>query len=265
MKKPIESDLIVGGLLLHYYRVQTEGEKRGTILLLHGWGSNSTLWFTSTLSLAEKGYELIFLDLPGFGKSQSPKKAFYLEDYARIVAQFVEKIDGTKPTLIGHSFGGKIAIRIASKKMIQMNGLILVDSSGLAHTSLITQAKIRVAQTMSPLFRLPLLKDLKSGLLRLSGSDDYVAFPELKETFVNIIQEHVADELSNISTQTLVVWGEKDTNSYTPLSDASVFQKAIPHAQLKTIQEAGHYVFLDQPAEFKQIISAFIESIHAHH
>lgn len=265
MQKPIEKDIVVDGQLVHYYQVETRIQKKNTLIFLHGWGSNSTLWFSSTLTLAEQGYELIFLDLPGFGKSQTPKKPFHVEDYAHIVSLFVQKLGIEQPVLIGHSFGGKTAVRITSKKMIPISGLILVDASGLPHTSFITQAKIRVAKTVSPLFRIPILKELRTGLLRLSGSDDYVAFPELRETFITIIQEHIQGELSQINVPTLIVWGRDDKNSYTPLTDASVFQQAIPHAKMIIIDKAGHYVFLDQSHHFNDALSSFIESLHAHH
>jgi len=262
MHKPEEKDIIVDGCLIHYYYIAPRGERKNTLIFLHGWGSNSTLWFTSTLKLAEQGYGLYFLDLPGFGKSQIPKSAFYLQNYADCVVHFVEKLDIAQPVLIGHSFGGKTAIRIAAKKLIPLLGLILVDSSGLPHTSFTTQTKIRIAKTVKPLMDLPFMQGIKSSLLRLSGSDDYIASPELKETFINIIREHIEFELPQIEDKTLIVWGGDDDNSYTPVTDVQVFHRLIPHAEAHIIQGAGHYCFLDGPSEFYDVLLAFIESLH---
>lgn len=262
MQKPVERDIVVDGQLVHYYRVETLLQKKNTLVFLHGWGSNSTLWFSSTLALAEQGYELIFLDLPGFGKSQTPKKPFHVENYAQIVSLFVQKLGIEQPVLIGHSFGGKTAIRIASKKLVKLSGLILVDSSGLPHSSLTTQAKIRIAKTVKPIMDLPFMQGIRSGLLRLSGSDDYIALPELRETFVNIISEHIEFELLKIKTRTLVLWGGDDENSYTPVSDVNTFHRLIPHAQIHLIQGAGHYCFLDAPKEFYKVVLEFLDSSH---
>jgi len=262
MNKPTEKDIVLEGQLLHYYQALAVGEKKNTLIFLHGWGANSPLWFSSTLAFAEQGYELIFLDLPGFGKSQSPKKPLYLEDYAQIVSLFIQKLGIEQPVLIGHSFGGKTAIRIASKKMIHLSGLILVDSSGLPHSSLTTQAKIRIAKTVKPIMDLPFMQGIRSSLLRLSGSDDYIALPELRETFVNIISEHIEFELLKIKIKTLVVWGGNDENSYTPVSDVNTFHRLIPHAQIHLIQGAGHYCFLDAPKEFYETLLGFLESLH---
>lgn len=262
MQKPLERDLVVNGQLVHFYHVAASGDRKGRVLFLHGWGSNSPLWFSSTTTLAEDGYELYFLDLPGFGKSEAPKKPFHLQDYADSVTTFMEKLAIDNPVIVGHSFGGKTAVRIASRKTTQLNGLILVDSSGLPHTSFATQTKIGIAKTIKPLMELPFMKGMRSSLLRLSGSDDYIAFPELRETFINIIREHIEFELPNIQTKTLIVWGGDDENSYTPVNDVSVFERLIPHAEAHIIQNAGHYSFLDNPKEFHEVVLAFLTSIH---
>lgn len=261
MQKPLERDVIVNGQLVHYYHASHVGEQKGVLLFLHGWGSNSPLWFSSSLAFAEAGYELYFLDLPGFGKSQIPKKPFQLQDYADCVTTFMEKLAILNPVLIGHSFGGKTAVRIASKKTVPLAGLVLVDSSGLPHTSFTTQTKIGIAKTIKPLMELPFMRGMKSSLLRLSGSDDYIAFPELRETFINIIREHIEFELPQIQTMTLIVWGGDDENSYTPVNDVSVFERLIPHADAHIIQNAGHYSFLDNPSEFYDTVLEFLTSI----
>ena len=262
MPKPIEKDIVVIGQLIHYYHVEPDVAKKNVIVFLHGWGSNSPLWFSSTLKLAEYGFELYFLDLPGFGKSASPLHPFFLENYAEIVAGFMKKLELVRPFLVGHSFGGKTGVRIAAKKMTQLSGLVLVDSSGLPHTSFATQAKIGFAKTVKPLMNLSFMQGIRSGLLHLSGSDDYIAFPELRETFVNIIREHVQDELPEISTPSLIIWGDRDDNSYTPLRDAPVFRSTIPVAEMEIIKNAGHYCFLDQPTVFFNVLLRFVEKIH---
>ncbi|MFH0773352.1 MAG: alpha/beta hydrolase [bacterium] len=262
MQKPVEKNIVVNGQLIHYYHVDVDSQKKNVLIFLHGWGSNSVLWFPSTLALAKEGYELYFLDLPGFGKSQLPTNAFHLQDYADVVIHFIKKTHISNPILIGHSFGGKIAIRIASKKTPPIAGLVLVDSSGLPHTSFVTQTKINIAKTVKPLMNLPFMQGVKSNLLRLSGSDDYIAFPRLRETFVNVVREHVEFELPQIESKTHIIWGGDDKNSYTPVSDVIVFKRLIPHVTEHIIQDAGHYCFLDNRQEFYETVLEFLISIH---
>jgi pimeloyl-ACP methyl ester carboxylesterase len=259
MQQAIEKDISVNGQLVHYYHSEAVGEEKGTLLFLHGWGSNSTLWFTSCMPLSEKGYELYFLDLPGFGKSELPKQPFHLDDYVHIVTQFIHKLEIPKPTVIGHSFGGKTAIRLAAKNKALLNGLVLVDSSGLPHTTFSTQTKIKIAHTVKPIMDLPFMQGIRSHLLRMAGSDDYIATPGLRETFVNIISEHVEFDLPNIDAPTLIIWGGNDDNTYTPVSDVSVLHRLIPGAEAHIIQGAGHYSFLDAPSEFFQTLLEFLD------
>ena len=262
MQKPIERDIVVDGQLVHFYHVEPSFPKKSTVVFLHGWGSSSPLWFASTGELVEKGYDLYFFDLPGFGKSQSPLHPFQLQDYADIVSHCFHKLEIANPVLIGHSFGGKVAIRIASKKAIKLTGLILVDSSGLAHTSVATKTKIQIAKIVKPLMDLPFMKGIRSKLLRLLGSDDYLSFPELKETFVNIIREHIETELSQIEDETLIVWGGDDKNEYTPVDDVRIFHRLILHVKTHIITGAGHYCFIDKPIKFQAIILSFLESLY---
>ena len=109
---------------------------------------------------------------------------------------------------------------------------------------------------------LPFMRGIKSSLIRLSGSDDYIALPELRETFINIIREHIEFELPQIADNTLILWGGDDDNSYTPVGDVEVFHRLIPDAKVHIIQGAGHYCFLDRPEEFYQAILEFIEPLH---
>jgi pimeloyl-ACP methyl ester carboxylesterase len=262
MTKPVEKDIVVEGHLIHYYRAEAKGEKKNVVLFLHGWGSNSGLWLNSCVSLTRQGFELIFMDLPGFGKSQTPKTPFHLDDYARIISEFANKLEVMNPVLVGHSFGGKTAVRIAAKKLIPISGLVLVDSSGLPHTSLTTQTKIKIAQTVKPIMDLPFMHGVRSRLLRIAGSDDYIATPLLRETFVNIVREHIEFDLPQVQAKTLIMWGGNDENAYSPVSDVAVFHKLIPHADAHIIQSAGHYCFLDAPLEFAETLLEFLTSLH---
>lgn len=155
--------------------------------------------------------------------------------------------------------GGKTAIRIASKKTFPLSGLIIVDPSGLPHTSFVTQTKINIAKTVKPIMDLPFMKGIRSNLLRLSGSDDYIAHPELKETFINIIREHIEFDLPKIEDRTLIIWGGKDENSYSPVSDVEVYKRLIPHADVHIIQDAGHYCFIDNANEFYEAVLTFLK------
>ena len=251
--------MVVNDLLLTYYEMGTGSH---TILFLHGWGSNSTLWFKSVAPILGPAHRFVFLDLPGFGKSESPKHALSLNDFVEYVSTFCHKREIAPVTVVGHSFGGKVAIRLTTAHSQYIKGLVLVDSSGLPHTSTLTRAKIAAAKTLKPIFSLPFMHDARHTVLRLMGSDDYVADPKLRETFVRIIQEHITEDLTRVASPTLIIWGAQDDNEYTPVTDATVLHQAIKGSTVTIIPGASHYSFMDNSVEFQKALGAFIAQLY---
>lgn len=256
-----EKQVVINDLLTTYY--DSGLSQKPVLLFLHGWGSNSTFWFRAVEQLEHAGYRLLFLDLPGFGKTQTPVTAFTLDLYMKFVDSFVQKLKIHECVLIGHSFGGKLTVRIASHKIqTLLRGIVLVDASGLPHASVFTKLKARAAHLVKPLFTPPFMHDARTALLRLFGSDDYVAEPKLRQTFINIIQEHVTLDLPRISVPTLIVWGAQDTNEYSPPEDADRYHEGISGSELCMLDGASHYSFLDKPDEFQKRTLLFIQKLY---
>lgn len=254
-----EKQIVINSLLLTYYYQKASTQKRGVVLFLHGWGSNSTLWFQSTERLQNEGFDLYYLDLPGFGKSQNPKEAFSMQDYSYVVLEFMEKLDLRNVHLVGHSFGGKTAIKLGAANPELLHTITLVDASGIPHHSAITDAKIMVAKMIKPAFSLSFMHPLKKKLVNKFGAEDYTANPALKQTFINVVEEDMRPALKSIQKPTLIVWGKNDENSYTPVSDANLMHHEVKNSELVVIDHAGHYPFLDQPGAFEKALSAFLK------
>ena len=105
--------------------VEYKNEKKDTIVLLHGWGQNIQM-MTPLGDAFKKDYNIVIIDLPGFGKSSEPKEVFTIYDYADVVHELLNELKVKKPILIGHSFGGKISLVYASKYSVKK--LILLAS-----------------------------------------------------------------------------------------------------------------------------------------
>lgn len=249
--------IVVNKILLNYYMINAD-KKRGVVLFLHGWGSNSPLWFNSCASLAKKGFTLYFLDLPGFGKSQSTQNALTLDDYSYAVMEFMIKLGLKKTHIVGHSFGGKIGIKLTAESPELVKTLTLVDASGLPHPSASTDMKITLAKFAKPFFGPRFMHPLRDRLIRRFASEDYTAFPQLKQTFINIVNQDVKRELHLIKRPTLIIWGKDDANSYTPVTDAEMMHHTIMNSKLEIIDKAGHYCFLDQPTKFSSRLLSFL-------
>lgn len=240
--------------LLTYYEIHGKGRP---LVVLHGWGSNLNS-FAMILPELSKKYKIYLLDLPGFGKTQAPKTDWHVADYVLFVEEFLEKFNLHKSHFLGHSFGARVLIKLAAQKPELCEKLILTGAAGIKPSKTLKQHLLKaIAKTGKLFLSVPLLKKLKpyfqKKLYQFNGSDDYLQAGNLRQTFLNIINEDLTPFLNLIITPTLLIWGENDQD--TPLSDAKKMQKIIPHSQLKIIPGAGHYAFIDQPRQFLALLN----------
>ena len=239
------------------YEVIGKGEP---VVFLHGWGHDLGA-FRRVVEALKRVYCCYLIDLPGFGSSTKPPPSWDSKDYAELIRDFVTEIKSDGISLVGHSFGGKIAALTASVFPEKINRVILIDSSG-----------IRAPVTFSKLFRIYLFKFSKfiknSGIFfklgdwfydrieRFSGSADYLNAGEMREILKNIVRENIIIELGNLSCPTLILWGEKDTA--TPLKDAYKMRELIPDSKLITFPDRGHHLPLESPQQVAHHIKEFI-------
>lgn len=246
-----EKSLIINDLHCTYYRSKNFSPQSPCVFL-HGWGSDATV-FNNIFPLCPNA---IALDLPGFGKSQTPQKAWTVTNYAMHVRRVLEKLQITNPVFVGHSFGGSIVIHLAASKfMPEPEKLILIGSAGVRTKSVRKTALKVVTKMIKPLFSLPLLRRFRSNtqrkLYETLGVSDYLNAGPMKETIKNIFATDLTPLFQNVSAPVTLIWGEHDTD--TPLAHAHIMKDHMPHATLHIVENAGHYVFQDQPEKFVKI------------
>ncbi len=100
-----------------------------TIILIHGWGQSQSFWANLIHPYLDQGYNVLTVDLPGFGQNSVLLDGFDLDAYADWVAEVVGIYDLKEAIVVGHSFGGRVSIKYAAKHPIR--GLILYNSSGI--------------------------------------------------------------------------------------------------------------------------------------
>ncbi|MDZ4232127.1 MAG: alpha/beta hydrolase [Candidatus Pacearchaeota archaeon] len=232
------------------------------LLILHGWGSSSESWERVQSELAHDGFSVICLDLPGFGKTFPPPEAWGVSLYAAFVLSFLAQLGLNRVVLLGHSFGGQIAVRIASEHPDLAEKLILVAPAALRHDpGVATKAAAVAAKTAGALFYLfpasKLKQNMKSLLYMLLRRRDYLqAEGVMRQVFQRVIREDSTSFLSRISAPTLLIWGDRD--SFVPLEDAFELERSIPHATLKVIPNVGHSPQLAVPEETISLIREFL-------
>lgn len=256
----IAKNLIVNGLLVNYYfwpAKQNSASPLRAVVFLHGWRAEGRIWgpVARALSQAEPTIQAYAPDLPGFGKSGMPRGPFYLQDYAEAVREFIEKIGG-KICLVGHSFGGRIAIKLASQNPQLISKLILVDSAGIRVRPPFAFFKKLVAKLLKPFFTPDFMQPWRRRIYQWLGAEDFVTTPELTRVFLNILNEDLTPLLPQIKIPTLIIWGEQDQE--TPLWMGKQLHSQIPGSRFEILASAGHFSFIDQLQEFVKILKQFL-------
>lgn len=246
-------------LLLHgnslRYRDIGQGE---VVLLLHGWGGSLDS-FSQVERYLSSNFRVLSLDLPGFGGSAPPPVPWSLDDYCASVEAFLGYLGLSRSVLLGHSFGGRIAIVLGAKGLASK--LVLVDSAGVRpnrppsyYAKVYSYKLAKRLLSLTPCARRePLLEKLQ----RRYGSGDYRnASPILRQTLIKVVNEDLTPLLPRIQAPTLLIWGDNDQT--TPLYQAKTMEKLIPDAGLAVLKNAGHYCFLDKPQDFNIIVNHFL-------
>lgn len=242
-----------------------DDKKKLPILLLHGWGATMSGKKYQTLKriLEKAGYSVYTPDLLGFGDNHLEKNALSFEDYLQFVHDFiVKKIKVKKVILIGHSFGGRIAIRFSTLYPELVGALILTGASGIPRPlpSLKKKLIYGVTKVTRPLFAIPpfswFYTAFRKCVYYAIGEMDYYKAGSLQETFKNVYKVSIVPDLEKITIPTLIVWGSEDT--FTPLADGKLIHDKIQKSQLVILPQATHKLPYEHPKKFAEEIISFI-------
>jgi len=216
------------------------------VVLLHGWGGSLKSFEYCEKWFADRGRTVINIDLLGFGESEMPKSTYTIFDYASDIGNLLDKLGYNVYYLIGHSFGGRIAIILGSSQKVKK--MILVDSAG-------------IKPRRGPRFYYKTLKYKVKKRLKLNtknlGSSDYKALhPQMRSVFVSVVNTHLNKRVKAIKASTLIVWGSKDKD--TPLYMAKYLNRHIKDSGLVIFDGASHYSYLDRYGDFVLIADKFL-------
>jgi len=236
--------------------------KKWPILILHGWNLNAAKFALLTDKLQKKGYQAEAIDLPGFGKTVIPDKPYHLSDYVDFVDSYIKKKRWEAVIIIGHSFGGRIAIKLAAQNPPYLKALIL---SGAPGYNPVPKYKIifflTLAKIGNTVFALPILRNVKALSRHLlyraaRATDFYNTDKNMRDTFKNVIKEELDDYMKKIQIPTLLIWGENDL--IVPLYIAKKMSQTISRARLEIIKNSRHGVPWTHPKEFVESINKFL-------
>lgn len=241
---------------------QITGQGEDTVVILQGWGTEFATYNSVAACISDR-YRVVQFDFPGFGASDEPREPWAVEDYANFFLDLMAALDIQKAALIGHSYGGRVIIRLAARENLPftIERIVLIDSAGILPKKTWKQKmKIRRYKLLKRIVSLKLVYAICPRLIdewkNSQGSADYRnASPMMRQCLVKAVNEDLTELLPKIKQDTLLIWGDLDTA--TPIADAKLMEEKIPGAGLAVIPGTGHFSFLENPALFRSIMQAY--------
>lgn len=203
------------------------------MIFLHGWGSNKEL-MQSAFKDAFKDFNHLYIDLPGFGKSINDA-ILHTKDYARIIETFLALININADIVVGHSFGGKVAVLLDKE-------VILLSTAGILEPKpLKIKLKILLAKTLKTF-------GIRGNFLRSKDADNLNN--GMYETFKNVVNEDFSSIFSNFQKKASIFWGISD--KATSLDSGEKISKLIKNSRFFALT-GDHYFFLNQGKKIEEL------------
>jgi pimeloyl-ACP methyl ester carboxylesterase len=229
------------------------GTDRPRVLALHGWG-RSHADFKTVLA----GFDAVSVDFPGFGASPQPVTGWGSADYANAVRPAWELFD-EPPVVVGHSFGGRVAVHLAQG--MPMRALVLIGVPLIRPPS--NRKAAPAFRMMRRLHRLGLVSDQRIETVRQRyGSVEYRATSGvMREVFVRVVNESYEEQLDRLTVPVKMLWGSLDTAA--PLDLATqAYERLLSNGadvQMQVLEGVGHHVMAEQPEMVRSLIAEVLE------
>ena len=218
------------------------------IVLLHGWGQNIEMMKPLGDNFKDR-FRITILDFPGFGESEEPKETWNIDKYSNLLEDFLKELKIKKPIVIGHSFGGRVAIRFSARNPIEK--LVLFGRPCIR----IQEDLSLSVKFLKKLKTLPGMNNLGEYMKKYIGSRDYkAASPIMRQTLVEVVNEDLSKYAREIEEPTLLIWGEHDTEA--PVGDAKELEKIMIDAAL-IVLPGTHYAYLENLNQVVNILNNF--------
>ena len=235
------------------------------LVVLHGWGLSAKIFAPVAKELRKLGHKVFVPDFPGFGNAGIPDKPLFLKDYVDFLSEYLKKKKVHHAILIGHSFGGRVALKFTQAYPDRVHALILTGTPG--YTSVpkkklmlfIALAKIGKIFFFVPFFHFFREKVRRWYYYFVGARDYYRAEGVMRDTFKNIVQEELASSMRDVHVPTLLVWGEDDL--ITPVRVAHKMKETIHASELQIIPNVGHAVIFKFPKLFVTTMLPWLKKI----
>lgn len=224
-----------------------EGED---MVFFHGYGASKEC-FLRQINYFSRAYRVTAFDFAGFGESHPLGRPYSVSDYADETEEFLFSLGIKKPHVVAHSFGGRVALKMAGRsdcfnKLLITGGAGVVKKRGAAYK--LKVAAYRAAKQIAPIYA-----------EKHFGSAEYRSLsPVMKESYKKIVNEDLVKTAENIRSETLFVYGEKDKE--TPAEYGGILKNAVKNSSLIIMKGCGHFAFSDDFYRFNMLAEEFFAS-----
>lgn len=219
------------------------------ILLLHGWGQNIEMMKMLGDNFSDR-FRITILDFPGFGLSEEPSESWTIKDFADMLDEFVKELGIKKPIIMGHSFGGRVAIRYSADHVVEK---IVLFGSPCVREERELPLSVKILKGIK---KLPGMDKIGEFAKNFIGSRDYkAASPIMRQTLVDVVNEDLSKYAKEIDCPTLLIWGENDTEA--PVEDAKILEGIMVDAAL-IVLPGTHYAYIENLGQVVNILNNFI-------
>lgn len=234
-------------------------KEKTPIIILHGWKLRGSTYQEFIDLLKKEGHKVYSWDLPGFGAETFSKESLNLLDYADFVVEKMKKNKIANAIFIGHSFGGRVALKISDLYPEKVKELILTGVPVIRDESFKKKTQYFVARTGKKIASvLPenIQNVSRKIFYRGIGEMDYYKAGVLKETLKNILSEDVSSYFVKTAAPVILVWGDQD--SFVPISIYKRLQKIKPQAIYITLSGMNHSPLRDNPQEYYNTVRKYL-------
>jgi 2-hydroxy-6-oxonona-2,4-dienedioate hydrolase len=227
------------------------------LIMIHGWTKEGSDSFSETVKFLKDTFEIYLIDLPGFKKTL--ERPYSFDDYLNYLET---QINLDQFYILGHSFGGALAMLYALKHPEKIEKLILYNPAIIREKNL----KIKISLFLSKIFKF-LAKIIPEKFFYFSKKayyrfivksyDYFNADENLKKTFSNIVKVDLKDLAKNLKVKTILLWSKND--KFTPLRHGKILKNLISDSQL-ILLDGGHSFHKEKPEEFAKILKQIIKN-----
>jgi pimeloyl-ACP methyl ester carboxylesterase len=256
---------------IHVRYLATES-KGNPVLLIHGLGGSIESWINNVEIISSHGFQVIALDLPGFGLSDKPQITYNIKYYFKFISKFIKQlgIGSHSLSIIGSSLGGHIAAEFAINYPSEVSKLILISPAGALPFSFkgtpVLRGYINIVKAKT-------VKQVRNILLRIDKNIKPIEFnyanmfferlslPGAREAFMSALEgsahaPRISDRLNKIKAKTLLIWGKDD--QMIPVSFLHPFIK-MKNCRIILLENCGHTLYRDNSTLFNKIVIDFLK------